>query len=108
MSINYLKYYHHLIVEGHKLASKSFLFLGFFLVFLAVMTFTFPAILGTIFAIFIFLAGLFILVTGYYLCQTKSGQSYGLNSLNAEFDFIKPLNNKTNFYRFQSIHFIRW
>ena len=60
-----------LLLEGHKLLTKSFLIFGFFLVVLAGVIFMFPAIIGMLFAIFIFLAGLFVLVAGYYFLQTN-------------------------------------
>ena len=46
-----------LLSEGHKLVTQSVLFFGFLLVTLAGLIFMFPAIIGTLFAIFIFLAG---------------------------------------------------
>jgi len=78
-----------LLSEGHKLVTQSVLFFGFLLVTLAGLVFIFPATIGTLFANFIFLAGLFVLVAGYYFWQTKDDQNYNLNSLDAEFDFLK-------------------
>ena len=68
---NEFKPWNDLLFEGHKLLTKSFLIFGFFLVVLAGLIFMFPAIIGMLFAIFIFLAGLFVLVAGYHFWQTK-------------------------------------
>ena len=46
-----------LLSEGHKLVTQSALFFGFLLVTLAGLIFMFPAIVGMVFAVFIFLAG---------------------------------------------------
>jgi len=97
-----------LLSKGHKLMTKSVLFFGFLLVTLAGLTFIFPAIVGTLFAIFIFLAGLFVLVLGYYFWQIKADKSNNLNSFETEVNFIKPSNNRPRYYRFQNIRFIRW
>ena len=97
-----------LLFEGHKLLTKSFLIVGFFLVVLAGLIFMFPAIIGMIFAIFIFLAGLFVLVAEYYFWQTKDDQNYNLNSLDAEFNFLKTNYNRPRHYHFKNIRFIRW
>ena len=43
-----------LLSEGHKLVTQSVLFFGFLLVTLAGLIFMFPAIVGTLFAIFFF------------------------------------------------------
>jgi len=94
--------------EGHKLLTKSFLIFGFFLVVLAGLIFMSPAIIGMVFALFIFLAGLFVLVAGYYFWQTKYYQNYNLNSLDAEFNFIKTNHNRPRHYHFKNIRFIRW
>ena len=97
-----------LIFEGHKLLTKSFLIFGFFLVVLSGLIFIFPAIIGMVFAVFIFLAGLFVLVSGYYFWQTKDYQNYNLYSLDAEFNFIETNHNKPRHYHFKNIRFIRW
>ena len=96
-----------LLFEGHKLLTKSFLFFGFLLVVLAGLIFMFPAIIGMLFAIFIFLAGLFVLVAGYHLWQTKDDQNHNLNSLDADFNFIKTNYNRPRHYPFKKIRFIR-
>ena len=97
-----------LLLEGHKLLTKSFLIFGFFLVVLAGLIFMFPAIIGLVFAIFIFLAGLFVLAAGYYFRQTKDDQNYNLNFLDAEFNFLKTNYNSPRHYHFKNIRFIRW
>jgi len=97
-----------LLFEGHKLLTKSFLIVGFFLVVLAGLIIIFPAIIGMVLAIFIFLAGLFVLVAGYYFWQTKDDQNYNLNSLDAEFNFLKTNYNRPRHYHFKNIRFIRW
>ena len=97
-----------LLFEGHKLVTQSVLFFGFLLVILGGLIFMFPAIIGTLFAIFIFLAGLFILMSGYYFWQIKADKSDNLNSIDAEINFIKSGNNRPRYYRFQNIRFIRW
>ena len=97
-----------LLFEGHKLLTKRFLIFGFFLVVLAGVIFMFPAIIGMVFAIFIFLAGLFVLGAGYYFWQTKADQNYNLNSLDAEFNFLKTNYNRPRYYYFKNIRFIRW
>ena len=97
-----------LLSEGHKLVTQSVLFFGFLLVILGGLIFMFPAIIGTLFAIFIFLAGLFVLVSGYYFWQIKADKSDNLNSIDAEVNFIKSGNNRPRYYRFQNIRFIRW
>ena len=99
---------HDLLSEGHKLVTKSILFFGIFLVILAGLIFIFPAIIGTLFAIFILLAGLVALVTGYQLWQTKANKSYNLNPFYTEFNFIKSRYNRPRYYRFPNIRFIRW
>jgi len=97
-----------LLSEGHKLVTKSVLFFGFLLVTLAGLIFMFPAIIGTLFAIFIFLAGLFVLVSGYYFWQIKADKSDNLSSIDAEVNFITSGNNRPRTYRFQNIRFVRW
>ena len=97
-----------LLFEGHKLLTKSFLFFGFFLVVLAGLIFMFPTIIGMVFAIFIFLAGLFVLMAGYYFCQTKGDQSHNFNSIDDDFNFIKTNYNRPRHYHFKNIRFIRW
>ena len=99
---------HDLLSEGHKLVTKSILFFGFFLVILAGLILMFPAIIGTLFAIFILLAGLIALVTGYYFWQIKADKSDNLNPFCTEFNFIKPRYNRPRYYRFQNIRFTRW
>jgi len=91
---NEFKSLHDLLVEGHKLLTKSFLIFGFFFVVLAGLIFMFPAIIGMVFAIFIFLAVLFVLVAWYYFWQKKDYQNYNLNSLDAEFNFLKTNYNR--------------
>jgi hypothetical protein len=93
--------------EGHKLLTKSFLVFGFFLVVLAKLIFISPAIIGIVFSVFIFLAGIFVLVARYYFGQTKGNQNYNLNSLDAEFNFIKTNYNRPRHYYFKKIRFIR-
>ena len=105
---NEFKSLNDLLFEGHKLVTKSVLFFGFLLVTLAGLIFMFPAIIGTLFAIFIFLAGLFVLVSGYYFWQIKADKSDNLNSIDTEVNFIKSGNNRPRYYRFQNIRFIRW
>ena len=97
-----------LLFEGHKLLTKNFLFFGFFLVALAGLIFMFPTIIGMVFAIFIFLTGLFVLVAGYYFWQTKDDQNYNLNSLDAEIYFLKTNYNRPRHYHFKNIRFVRW
>ena len=97
-----------LLSKGRELVTKSVLFFGFFLVILAGLIFMFPAIIGILFAIFIFLAGLFVLVSGYYFWQIKADKSDDLNSIDAEVNFIKSGNNRPRYYRFQNIRFVRW
>jgi len=105
---NEFKSLNDLLFEGHKLLTKSFLIFGFFLVVLAGLIFMFPAIIGMVFAIFIFLAGLFVLVAGYYFCQTKDDQSHNFNSLDDGFNFITTNYNRPRHYHFKNIRFIRW
>ena len=105
---NEFKSLNDLLFEGHKLLTKIFLIFGFFLVVLAGLIFMFPAIIGMMFAIFIFLAGLFVLVAGYHFGQTKDDQNHNLNSLNADFNFIKTNYNRPRHYHFKNIRFIRW
>ena len=105
---NEFKSLNDLIFEGHKLLTKSFLIFGFFLVALAGLIFMSPAIIGMVFAIFIFLAGLCVLVAGYYFWQSKDGQNYNLSSLDAEFNFLKTNYNRPLHYHFKNIRFIRW
>jgi hypothetical protein len=97
-----------LFFEERTLVTESVLFFGFFLVVLAGLIFMFPAIIGTLFAIFILLAGLFILVSRYYTWKVKTVQIDNLNSLESEFIFIKPSYDRPHNYRFQKIRFIRW
>jgi len=97
-----------LLFVGHKLLTKSLLFFGFFLVVLAGLIFMFPAIIGVLFAIFIFLAGIFILMSGYCIWRAKTFQIDNPSSLNSEFNFIEPTYNRHRYYRFQNIRFIRW
>ena len=97
-----------LLSKGHKLVTQSVLFFGFLLVTLAGLVFIFPAIVGTLFAIFIFLTGLFFLVSGYYFWQIKADKIDNLNSIEAEVNFIKSDNNRSRYYRFQNIRFVRW
>ena len=97
-----------LLSKGRELVTKSVLFFGFFLVILAGLIFMFPAIIGILFAIFIFLAGLFILVSGYCIWRAKTFQIDNPSSLNSEFNFIQPSYNRHRYYRFQNIRFIRW
>ena len=97
-----------LLFVGHKLLTKSLLFFGFFLVVLAGLIFMFPAIIGVLFAIFIFLAGIFILMSGYCIWRAKTFQIDNPSSLNSEFNFIQPSYNRPRYYRFQNIRFIRW
>ena len=97
-----------LLSEGHKFVTQSVLFFGFLLVTIAGLIFMFPAIIGTLFAIFIFLAGLFVLVSGYYFWQIKADKSDNLNSIDTEVNFIKSSNNRPRYYRFQNIRFTRW
>ena len=104
---NEFKYLNDFPFEGHKLLTKSFLIVGFFLVILAGLIFMFPAIIGMVFAIFIFLAGLFVLVSGYYFWQTKDDQNHNLNSLDAEFNIHKTNYNRPHHYHFKKIRFIR-
>jgi len=82
--------------------------LGFFLVVLAGLIFMFSDIIGTLFGVFILLAGFSILVTGYYVWKTKVDQSHNLSSLDTEFNFLNHNYNRSHYYRFQNIRFIRW
>ncbi|MBT6601717.1 MAG: hypothetical protein HOB32_08700 [Nitrospina sp.] len=68
----------------------------------------FPAIIGTLFATFILLAGISILVTRYFFWKTKVDQSHNLSALNTEFNFLNHSYNPSRYYRFQNIRFIRW
>ena len=97
-----------LFSEGHKLATKSILFFGFFLVMSAVLFFMFPAIIGTLFAIFIFLTGFFILIVGYYFRQAKTEKSYNLDPFYIEFDYPQSRYNRPRYYNFHKIRFVRW
>ena len=105
---NRLESLQNLLSEGHKLETKSALFFGFLLITLAGLIFMFPAIVGTLFAIFIFLAGLFVLVAGYYFWQAKDDQNYNPNSLDTEFNFLKTNYNRPRHYHLKKIRFIRW
>jgi len=105
---NEFKSSNYLLFEGHKLLTKSFLIFGFFLVVLAGLIFIFPAIIGMLLATFTFLAGLFVLVAGYYFSQIKDDQSYNLNSLDAEFNFLKTNHNRLCHYHFKKFCFVRW
>ena len=105
---NEFKSLNDLLFEGHKLLTKSFLIFGFFLVVLAGLIFMSPTIIGMVFAIFISLAELFLLVEGYYFWQTKDDQNYNLNSLDAELNFLKTNYNRPRHYHFKNIRFIRW
>ena len=96
-----------LLSEGHKLVTKSILFFGFFLVILSGLIFIFPAIIGTLFAIFILLAGLVALVTGYQLWQTKANKSYNLNPFYTECNFIKPRYNRPPLLSFSKHSFYK-
>jgi len=97
-----------LFSQGRRIVTESVLFFGLFLVILAGLFFIFPAIIGILFAIFIFLTGLVTLMSGYYIWKTKTFQVDNLNSINSEFDFIQPSYSRPRRYRFQNIRFIRW
>ena len=67
----------------------------------------FPAIIGTLFAIFIFLTGIFILIMGYYLRQATN-KNYNLDPFYTEFDDSQPRYNRPRYYNFHKIRFVRW
>ncbi len=98
---------HGLLSEGHQLATKNILYFGFFLVMLAMLIFTFPAIIGTLFAIFIFLIGLVALIMGHYFRKVKAEKNYSLDLFYIEFNSIKHRHNKPRYYTFHKIRFIR-
>ena len=57
--------------EGYKSLQKGILLFGGSLVVLAILIFTFPALIGFIFATFILLAGAAILTVGYKVWRIK-------------------------------------
>ena len=99
---------HGLLSEGHKLATKNIFSFGFFLVILAVLIFMFPAIIGTLLAIFIFLIGLIALLMGYYFRETKTNKNYSLDPFYTELNSTKHRYNKPRYYTFHKIRFVRW
>ena len=97
-----------LFSEVSKQVTESFLSLGLVLVFLPGLIFIFPAIISILFAIFILLTGLFVLVLGYFTWKAKTVRTDNLNSIDYDFNLIKPRHGRPHSYRFQNIRFIRW
>ena len=105
---NEFKFTDQLFSEGHKLITRGTLFFGAFAVILAGLIFLFPAFIGILVATFIFLAGLFAIVTGYGFRKMGDGKNCNVGPFYPEFEFTKVRSYRPHRYYFQTIRFTRW
>ena len=103
---NEFRFTDQLFSEGHKLITRGTLFFGAFAVILAGLIFLFPAFIGILVAIFMLLAGLIALMTGYRFWKVGDKKTFNVSPLYPEFAEIRS--QRPGHYHFQTIRFTRW
>ena len=105
---NEFRYLCQIFSDELKLMTRSILFFGVFAVILAGLIFMFPAFIGILVATFIFLVGLFAIVTGFGLRKMGDGKNCNIRPFYPEFEFTKVRSHRLRHYYFQTIRFTRW